>query len=193
MISFACVCAAHKIQQLGRKAGGSIAPSVAVGILRNIHTIDSLPRSRLHVWPGDDCVPIFFAPRAPSIHGPSLHSLQRSIIPAIGAKAVTAWPDRHDSATRCAASGRTAPRPLAAPLIRPRRRRTGVARWPDSLVEGRGQFDPADLMRRPWRRRRYHGGHCRTVGRRRQGWHSASLARKVGLGTTHREARRRLV
>src|SRR4029077_20859331 len=36
------------------------------------------------------------APRAPSIHGPSLHSLQCSIIPAIGALAVTAWPPRHD-------------------------------------------------------------------------------------------------
>jgi hypothetical protein len=40
---------------------------------------------------------LVFATRKAAI-GPSLHSLQRSIIPAFGAIAVTAWPNRHDPA-----------------------------------------------------------------------------------------------
>jgi hypothetical protein len=66
--------------------------------------------------------------------GPSIHLPQCSIMPAIEAIAGMALPARHNSATRRAASGRTAPRPLAAPLIRARRERSPLAPKP----HGRG-------------------------------------------------------
>jgi hypothetical protein len=59
------------------------SPTVLSAILAANSAISTLS------WCGSQ-IPL--APRAPSIHGPSLHSPQCSIIPAIGAIAVTALP-----------------------------------------------------------------------------------------------------